>query len=97
MFFQLHGCYIARMSYLRQGERGFQDNEFYRSWHVVQYFRLIRFFAGGKLAMFTTADEPAVAVKVLNNCHSRLDQILLKQILRIDSIDLPSRIRLLHS
>lgn len=67
---QLHGCYIARMSYLRQGERGFQDSEFYRSWHVVQYYRLIRFFAGGRLAMVTTSEEPSVAVKGLNNRYS---------------------------
>jgi hypothetical protein len=38
-----------------------------RSWHVVQYYRLIRFFAGGKLAMVTTAEEPSVAVKALNS------------------------------
>ncbi len=32
----LSGCYIASISYAREGERGFQDNEFYRSWHMVR-------------------------------------------------------------
>ena len=35
----LNGCYIAKVSYMRQGERGFQDHELYRAWHVVQYYR----------------------------------------------------------
>lgn len=66
----LNGCYIAKVSYMRQGERGFQDHELYRAWHVVQYYRLIRFFPGGKLVMVNTADEPAQAVKVFNNLQS---------------------------
>ena len=43
-----NGCYISKMSYLREGERGFQDNADYKSWHMVQYYRLVRFFPGGK-------------------------------------------------
>ena len=35
----LNGCYIAKISYMREGERGFQDHELYRAWHVVQYYR----------------------------------------------------------
>ena len=60
-----HGCYIAKMSYVREGERSFQDNLFYRSWHMVQYYRYLRFFAGGKMLMHTSADEPSNAVKML--------------------------------
>lgn len=69
---QLHGCYIAKMTYLREGERGFQDNEFYRSWHSVQHYRLIRFLAGGRLLMITTPDDPASAVKLLTTKHGKL-------------------------
>jgi len=65
-----NGCYISRVTYLREGERGFQDNEFYKSWHVVHYYRLLRFFPGGRLIMVTTAEKPAVAVKLLNNRYS---------------------------
>jgi len=65
-----NGCYISRVTYLREGERGFQDNEFYKSWHVVHYYRLLRFFPGGRLIMVTTAEKPAVAVKLLNSRYS---------------------------
>ena len=61
------GCYISRVSYLREGERGFQDHEFYKSWHMVHYYRIMRFFPGGRALMVTTAEEPAVAVKLLNS------------------------------
>ncbi len=62
----LEGCYISRMTYLRQGERGFQDNEFYRSWHTVRYFRYLRFFSEGRVTMLTTAEEPREGVRMLN-------------------------------
>jgi len=65
-----NGCYISRVTYLREGERGFQDNEFYKSWHVVHYYRILRFFPGGRAIMVTTAEEPAVAVKLLNSRYS---------------------------
>jgi len=65
-----NGCYISRVTYLREGERGFQDNEFYKSWHVVHYYRLLRFFPGGRAIMVTTAEDPAVAVKLLNSRYS---------------------------
>jgi len=59
----LNGCYISKMSYMREGERSFTDHQFYRAWHIVQYYRLIRFFPGGFVVMNTTADKPAEAVK----------------------------------
>ena len=62
-----NGCYISRVTYLREGERGFQDNEFYKSWHVVHYYRILRFFPGARVLMVTTAEQPAVAVKLLNS------------------------------
>jgi len=65
-----NGCYISRVTYLRQGERGFQDNEFYKSWHVVHYHRFLRFFPGGRVLMVTSAEDPAAAVKMLNNRYN---------------------------
>ena len=65
-----NGCYISRVTYLREGERGFQDHEFYKSWHVVHYYRIIRFFPGARVVMVTTAEQPAVAVKLLNDWDS---------------------------
>ena len=62
----LNGCYIAKMTYMREGERGFQDHELYRAWHMVHFYRLIRFFPGGKIIMITTAEEPSQAVKAFN-------------------------------
>lgn len=65
-----NGCYISRVTYLREGERGFQDNEFYKSWHMVSYYRILRYFPGGQVLMVTTAEDPSVAVKMLNSRYS---------------------------
>ena len=60
-----HGYYFGDISYIREGERGFEDHELYRAWHVVQYYRLLRFYPRGKLVMVTTSDEPSKAVASL--------------------------------
>lgn len=36
-----NGCYISKTSYIRHGENSFQD-QFYRPWHLVEYFRYLR-------------------------------------------------------
>jgi len=62
-----NGCYASKISYIREGERGFQDQETFRAWHVVEYHRFIRFFPGGQVAMLTSAnDDPALVAKQLN-------------------------------
>jgi len=62
-----HGCYISKISYIREGERGFQDQETFRAWHVVEYHRFVRFFPGGQVAMLTSAnDDPALVAKQMN-------------------------------
>jgi len=61
-----NGCYISKMSYIRAGERGFQDHDTYKAWHVVEYYRFIRFFPGGQVVMVTSADDPAIVAKQLN-------------------------------
>lgn len=42
-----NGVYISKVSYVRHGEASFQD-QFYRPYHLVIYYRLIRFFSDGK-------------------------------------------------
>jgi len=63
-----NGCYTNKVSYIREGERGFQDLVTYRAWHVVEYHRFVRFFPGGRLLMVTSADDdPALVMKQMNN------------------------------
>lgn len=37
-----NGCYISKTTYIRHGENSFQD-EFYKPWHLVEYFRYLRY------------------------------------------------------
>ena len=60
------GCYICKINYQRLGENSFQD-QFYRPVQIVEYFRLIRFFADGTLFMTTSADELQNSVNRLKN------------------------------
>jgi len=60
------GVYISKMRYLREGERGFQDDT-YRAWHVVEYRRIIRFFPSGQVVMVISSDDEAIISKQLNS------------------------------
>ena len=60
------GCYVSRIKYLREGERGFQDQEMYRAWHVVEYNRFLRFFPGGQVIMALSSDDEDIVAKQLN-------------------------------
>ncbi|XP_053605656.1 F-box only protein 9 [Plodia interpunctella] len=60
----LHGCYISKTTYLRQGENSFQD-QFYRPLFLVHYYRYLRFFPDGTVLMWTTPDEPVGCVPQL--------------------------------
>ncbi|KAI5630946.1 F-box only protein 9 [Phthorimaea operculella] len=62
----LHGCYISKTTYLRHGENSFQD-QFYRPWYLIDYYRYLRFFAEGVVLMMTTAEEPANCVAHLKH------------------------------
>ncbi|VDM95670.1 unnamed protein product [Thelazia callipaeda] len=62
----LHGIYIGKISYLRNGEPSFQD-KFYKPWHIVVYYRILRFFADGTALMITTADAPSQVVGLLKS------------------------------
>jgi len=61
------GCYTSRMSYIRAGEKGFQDQNTFKPWHVVEYFRFLRFFPGGQVVMVMSADDEAIVAKQLNS------------------------------
>ncbi|XP_069700146.1 F-box only protein 9 isoform X2 [Periplaneta americana] len=52
-----NGCYISKTTYVRNGENSFQD-QFYRPWHIVEYYRYLRFFPEGLVLMLTTPDDP---------------------------------------
>lgn len=59
-----NGCYISKTTYIRDGENSFQD-QFYRPWHLVKYYRYLRFFPEGKVLMLTSAEEPNQCVGTL--------------------------------
>ncbi|XP_073952694.1 F-box only protein 9-like [Choristoneura fumiferana] len=66
----LHGCYISKTTYLRCGENSFQDQT-YRPWFLVDYYRYLRFFSDGVvlMCMCTTPDEPVACVPQLKSRH----------------------------
>lgn len=59
------------MTYLRNGEASFQD-QFYRPWHIVIYYRMLRFFADGTVIMVITSEVPAQVVGLLKSKTPRL-------------------------
>lgn len=54
------GVYISKTSYERQGEKNL--DMCYRPFHVVEYYRYMRFFVDGTVAIHTSADEPVTAI-----------------------------------
>lgn len=54
------GVYISKASYARAGEQSL-DN-FYRPWHLVEYYRYFRFFANGSVLFLTTPEDPKSVV-----------------------------------
>jgi len=62
-----NGVYISKMTYIREGERSFQDHESYRAWHMVEYYRLVRLFPGGRILMTLSAEDPGLTAKLMNN------------------------------
>ncbi|CAF0868647.1 unnamed protein product [Didymodactylos carnosus] len=64
-----NGVYISRATYIRQGEQSLDT--FYSPWHLVEYYRYIRFFPDGIVIMCTTADEPRITVGKLKSRYGR--------------------------
>ncbi|XP_052765331.1 F-box only protein 9-like [Mya arenaria] len=67
---QFVGCYISKMSYLRQGEKSLDG--FYSPWHQIEYYRYIRFFSEGRMFMVSTAEDPYVTLPQMKYKTSRL-------------------------
>lgn len=59
----LDGVYISKASYARAGEQSL-DN-FYRPWHLVEYYRYLRFFPDQTVLFLTSPDEPKLTVSKL--------------------------------
>lgn len=66
----LHGCYISKTTYIRHGENSFQD-QFYRPWYLIDYYRYLRFFPEGLVLMWTTPEEPVNSVGHLKYRHAK--------------------------
>lgn len=64
------GCYISKTTYLRYGERNFQD-QFYRPVHLIEYYRYMRFFTDGTVLMITSTEEPSQIVAKLQNVYRK--------------------------
>jgi len=75
---QFDGVYISKTTYVRPGEQAFQDLS-YRPWHLVEYYRYIRFFPGGLVHMMTSPEEPAVCVGKLKPKNIKNQAILSGQ------------------
>ncbi|XP_069174209.1 F-box only protein 9 isoform X2 [Procambarus clarkii] len=71
-----NGCYISRTTYFRAGESSFQDQN-YQPWHLVHYYRYLRFFPNGIVTMLTTSDEPSTIVSQLRTREVRNPQTLI--------------------
>ncbi|XP_034943127.1 F-box only protein 9 [Chelonus insularis] len=71
-----NGCYISKNTYIRYGENSFQD-QFYRPWHLVEYFRYLRFFPEGRVLMLTSTDDAQSCVNALKNRNPRNLSILV--------------------
>ncbi|XP_071561951.1 F-box only protein 9 isoform X1 [Temnothorax nylanderi] len=71
-----NGCYINKTSYIRDGENNFQDR-YYRPWHLVEYFRYLRFFPEGRVLMLTSTDEAQSCVNSLRNRIPRNPSVLV--------------------
>lgn len=71
-----NGCYISKTTYMRHGENSFQD-QFYRPWHLVEYFRYLRFFPDGRVLMLTSSDEVQSCVNSLKNPTPKNPSVLV--------------------
>ncbi|KAK3775552.1 hypothetical protein RRG08_048188 [Elysia crispata] len=68
------GCYISKVTYVRPGEQSLDS--FYRPFHLVEYFRYIRFFPNGQVLMLVSPEDPLQSLPKLKNCNSRAPGIL---------------------
>lgn len=60
------GVYISRTRYIRQGDVGFQDIT-YRPFHVIRYYRYLRFFPDLRVLILTTNEEPDKIIPIFRH------------------------------
>jgi len=63
------GVYISRTRYIRQGDVGFQDIT-YRPFHLIRYYRYIRFFTDKRVLILTTNEEPERVIPIFRQALS---------------------------
>ncbi|BFZ21038.1 hypothetical protein BsWGS_24077 [Bradybaena similaris] len=68
------GCYISKVTYIRQGEQGMDS--FYRPFHLVEYFRYVRFFPDGQVLMLVSPEDPIQSLPKLRYRSSKTAGIL---------------------
>ncbi|KAB7499980.1 F-box only protein 9 [Armadillidium nasatum] len=73
---RFNGCYISKTTYFRSGENSFQDLS-YQPWHIVCYYRYLRFFSQGHVLMLTSSEEPQNVVANLKNLSTKNPQVLV--------------------
>jgi len=78
----LQGVYISKCSYIRFGESSFQDHS-YRPWHIVVYYRFLRFFGDGTVLMLTSSEEPGAIVPLLRNKNLRSEDVKIGAYMQI--------------
>lgn len=67
------GVYISKTSYVREGEKNL--DLCYRPYHVVQYYRYMRFYVDGTVLIYTSADEPVTAIARLKLKHGNSSSV----------------------
>lgn len=70
-----NGCYISKTTYVRRGEQSLDS--FYRPWHVVEYYRYLRFFPDGSVLMLTTPEDPYCSLPRLKAKSSKVPSLLI--------------------
>nr|XP_027233487.1 F-box only protein 9-like [Penaeus vannamei] len=77
---RFNGCYISRTTYFRCGASNFRDAS-YQPWHVVQYYRYVRFFPDGSLSLLSLSLKPFLmqVVKGMYRFHGPNVSLVLKR------------------
>lgn len=75
-----NGVYISKLSYVRAGEKSL-DN-YYRPFHVVEYYRYIRLFPDGVIMILTSPDDPHNVIPKLKMKSSK-DPGMLKGVYKL--------------
>ncbi|KAH9492604.1 F-box only protein 9 [Bulinus truncatus] len=68
------GCYVSKTSYIRQGEQSLDS--FYRPFHLVEYFRYVRFFPDGVVLMLVSPEDPLQSLPKLKIRNSKTQGML---------------------